>query len=59
MWRDERGVEYNEQELRVMLYNLGMQHPAVTMEYRTVIEYRGYTFHKISEPARVYVGKAA
>ena len=59
MWIDERGVEYNERELRVMLYNLGMQYPAVTMEYRNIIEFRGYTFRKLREAGALYAAKAA
>lgn len=49
MWTDDRGVEYNERELRIMLYGMGMQHPAAVMEFREVIEYRGYTFRKVKQ----------
>ena len=58
MWTDENGVEYNEQELRVMLYNLGMLHPAAVMACRDTIEYRGYTFREKAE-VPLYADKAA
>ena len=49
MWKDEAGNYYNETELRRKLYTLGMQHPAVVMEFRTLIDYAGYIFIKVSD----------
>lgn len=49
MWTDDRGVTYNERELRLLLFGMGMHYPHVAMEFRDEIEYGGCFFYKVKE----------